>query len=61
MWRGVAVLTLAAVAAVMSACGDEPLPASVESFCGGVCQGANRCSGVSRSSCENDCLVDPSR
>ena len=59
MWRGVAVLVLAASGSVGAGCGDSPLPTSIESFCGGICQGVVRCQGGSRSACESGCLVYP--
>ena len=59
MWRGVAVLALAVGCGALSGCGDSPLPASVESFCGGICQGVVRCQGGSRSACESGCLAYP--
>ena len=59
MWRGVAVLVVVWGCSALSGCGDSPLPASIESFCGGICQGVVRCQGGSRSACENNCLIYP--
>jgi hypothetical protein len=59
MWRGFAVLVLAASGSVGAGCGDSPPPASIESFCDGFCRGVVRCQGGSRSACESDCLGYP--
>ena len=60
MWRGVPVVLIAAVSGVVSSCADDPPPlSSVESFCGGVCEGAVRCDNrLSWQTCNNACVSD---
>jgi hypothetical protein len=60
MWRGIAVLLLAVGCGAVSGCADDPMPTSVESFCGGICEAVVRCSpGRSHALCQNDCVGDP--
>ena len=59
MWRGVPVVLFAAVCGAVSGCEDPPPLSSVESFCGGACEGAVRCDDrVSWQICDDPCVAD---
>lgn len=60
MWRGVPViLMVAAVGGAVASCDDPSPPPSLESFCGGVCQGAVRCdNSVPLQNCNSSCTGD---
>jgi hypothetical protein len=58
MWRGSLILLVVAVACA-AGCDDSP-PASVQSFCGGICAGATRCDArISQRVCQAECVGDP--
>jgi len=60
MWRGVPVILMAAaVGGAVASCDDPSPPPSLESFCGGVCQGAVRCdNSVPLQICNSSCTGD---
>ena len=53
------MVLIAAVCGAVSSCDDPPPLSSVESFCGGVCEGATSCDNrVSWQTCNNSCVGD---